>query len=337
MTADYRGGPTLYASPSVEIETAATSSATPVGAPRVSIVIPVLNEERTIEPLYDGIVEAVDSAGMAAEVIFVDDGSTDGTFDILSRLHDRDDRVRVVSFKRNFGQHPAMHAGIARARGEIVVTMDGDLQNQPSDIPKLVAAIDAGADVASGKRVVRQDGFFLRRVPSRVINGLLARLTGAPISDFGCAFNAYRRDAIEPVMHRIGRQKFTKALVCTTGASVTEVELQHEARADRSRYGMLKLIRLALHVLTGFWAQMVQWVGAILAIGGILTSLVVGVWGLAYWIRHGNFPGPLLLGGLVLFVLGLQGFLMAVVGEYLARIQRDIEQRPIYYIDRELG
>jgi undecaprenyl-phosphate 4-deoxy-4-formamido-L-arabinose transferase len=230
-----------------------------------------------------------------------------------------------------------MHAGIARARGRIVVTMDGDLQNQPSDIPKLVAAIDAGADVASGRRMERHDGFVLRRVPSRLINRMLARLTGAPISDFGCAFNAYRRDAIEPVLHRVGRQKFTKALVCTTGASVTEVDLQNEARADSSRYSLIKLIKLALHVLTGFWAQMVQWVGAVLAILGILTSVVVGIWGLIYWIRHHNFPGPLFLGGLVLFVLGLQGFLMAVLGEYLQRIQRDVEQRPIYYIDRELG
>jgi hypothetical protein len=118
---------------------------------------------------------------------------------------------------------------------------------------------------------------------------------------------------------------------------VIEVELSHQARADASRYGVTQLVKLALHVLTGFWPQMVQWVGAALAIGGILTSAVVGIWGLTYWIRHDNFPGPLLLGGLVLFVLGLQGFLVAVLGEYLQRIQRDVEGRPIYYIDRELG
>ena len=306
-------------------------------APEVTIVIPLLNEQATVVQLWEGIDRTLAESGISAEVIFVDDGSTDGTMGLLKGLHERDPRVRVVSFKRNFGQHPAMHAGIARARGPIVVTMDGDLQNQPSDIPKLVDAIRAGADVASGRRVVRKDAFFVRRLPSRVINGLLARLTGAPISDFGCSFNAYRRDAVEPVMHRIGRQKFTKALVCTTGAKVTEVDLQHAAREDQSRYGVIKLIKLALHVLTGFWAQMVQWVGAILAIGGILTASVVAVWGVVFWIRHGDFPGPLFLGGLVLFVLGLQGFLMAVLGEYLARIQRDVEQRPIYYIDRELG
>jgi glycosyltransferase involved in cell wall biosynthesis len=321
----------------VETEAAAPSSDISTGTPRISVVVPLLNEERTIEPLYDGLVHALEEAGLAAEMIFVDDGSTDATFELLSRLHDRDDRVRVVSFKRNFGQHPAMHAGIARARGSIVVTMDGDLQNQPSDIGKLIAAIDGGADVASGRRVTRHDAFVFRRLPSRAINALLARLTGAPISDFGCAFNAYRRDALEPVMHRIGRQKFTKALVCSTGAKVVEVDLEHRPRADSSRYGFARLIRLALHVLTGFWPQMVQWVGAALAILGILTAVVVGVWGSIFWIRHDNFPGPLFLGGLVLFVLGLQGFLMAVLGEYLQRIQRDVERRPIYYIDRELG
>jgi glycosyltransferase involved in cell wall biosynthesis len=316
---------------------AGPADAAVTAAPRVTVVVPVLNEEATLQPLYDGVVATLDAAGIAAELIFVDDGSTDGTYAVLERLHDHDPRVRVVSFKRNFGQHPAMHAGIARARGRIVVTMDGDLQNQPADIPRLVAAIDAGADVASGRRVTRRDAMVLRRLPSLVINRLLGRLTGARLSDFGCAFNAYRREALEPVMHRIGRQKFTKALVCSTGARVVEVDLDHRARADRSRYGMVGLVKLALHVLTGFWAQAVQWLGAVLGVIGILTSLGVGVWGVVYWIRHGNFPGPLLLGGLVLFVLGLQGFLMAVLGENLQRIQRDVEGRPLYYIDRELG
>ncbi len=305
--------------------------------PDVTVVVPVLNEEATLQPLYDGVSATLAAAAIEAELIFIDDGSTDATFSILERLHAADPRVRVVSFKRNFGQHPAMHAGIARARGRIVVTMDGDLQNQPSDIPRLVAAVDAGADVASGRRVARRDAMLLRRLPSLLINRLLARLTGARVADFGCAFNAYRRDALEPVMHRIGRQKFTKALVCSTGARVTEVDLDHRARADRSRYGMVSLVKLALHVLTGFWAQLVQWLGTILGVLGILTSLGVGLWGVVYWIRNDNFPGPLFLGGLVLFVLGLQGFLRAVVGENLQRIQRDVEGRPLYYIERELG
>jgi undecaprenyl-phosphate 4-deoxy-4-formamido-L-arabinose transferase len=299
----------------------------------VSIVVTVLNEERSVEELHRRIAASLE--GRDWEAIFVDDGSTDGTFAALRAIHERDPRVRVVRFKRNFGQHPAMHAGLARARGDRIVTMDGDLQNEPEDIPRLLETLDR-VDVASGRRVARLDSAG-RTLPSRVINGLLRSFTGVEISDFGCAFNGYRRDAIEPVMHRIGRQKFTKALVCATGARVTEVDLGHAARDGRSRYSAFKLVKLALHVLTGFWAQMVQWVGAVLAIGGILTSVVVTTWGLVFWVRHGNFPGPLLLGGLVLFVLGLQGFLMAVLGEHLTRIQRDIEQRPIYYIVREIG
>jgi undecaprenyl-phosphate 4-deoxy-4-formamido-L-arabinose transferase len=319
----------------VEIETAATSSATPVGEPRVSIVIPVLNEERTIEPLYDGIVEAVDGAGMAAEVIFVDDGSTDGTFDILSRLHDRDDRVRVVSFKRNFGQHPAMHAGIARARGEIVVTMDGDLQNPPEDLPKLIEAVEAGSDVASGRRAVRRDSWG-RTLPSRLINGMLRRFTGVAISDFGCAFNAYRRDAVEPVLGAIGKQKFTKALVLSTGASVVEVDVGHAARAGASRYSPLRLVSTALAVLAGFWPQPIQWIGLLLGTISTLLALALGCWGIVYWIDHSNFPGPLFGGVAVLFVLGVQGFILALVGEYLGRIQRDVSGRPLYTVEREL-
>jgi undecaprenyl-phosphate 4-deoxy-4-formamido-L-arabinose transferase len=306
-------------------------------APEVTVVVPVLNEQATVEPLYEGIVQTLDAAGIPAEIIFVDDGSTDGTFAILERLHNADGRVRVVSFSRNFGQHPAMHAGIARARGDIVVTMDGDLQNQPSDIPRLVAAIGAGADVASGRRVARRDAMVLRRVPSAIVNRLLARLTHTQVADFGCAFNAYRRDALEPVLPRIGRQKFTKALVCSTGVRVVEVELDHHARADRSRYGIVALVKLALHVLTGFWGQLVQWLGVLVGALGILTGVGVGIWGVVRWIGTGNAPGLLLLGGLVLFVLGLQGLLLAAVGENLQRIRRDVERRPLYHIDRELG
>src|SRR5205085_10914561 len=180
--------------------------------PDVSVVVTVLNEERTVDEVYERTVAALDTLGRPFELIFVDDGSLDGTFARIERLHERDGRVRAVRFKRNFGQHPAMHAGLARARGEVVVTMDGDLQNAPEDIPRLVEAVDAGYDVASGRRVSRRDSWG-RTVPSRVINGMLRRFTRVDISDFGCAFNAYRRDAVTPLLGAIGTQKFTKALV----------------------------------------------------------------------------------------------------------------------------
>src|SRR5215212_1103165 len=193
----------------------------------LSIVVTVLNEEQAVDELYRRTVAALD--GTPFELVFVDDGSTDGTFAALEHLHERDPRVRAVRLKRNFGQHPAMHAGLVRARGETIVTMDGDLQNAPEDIPKLIAAVDAGADVASGRRAARHDSWG-RTLPSRLINSMLRRFTRVDISDFGCAFNAYRRGAVEPMLGSIGRQKFTKALILSGGASVVEIDVAHSPR-----------------------------------------------------------------------------------------------------------
>jgi undecaprenyl-phosphate 4-deoxy-4-formamido-L-arabinose transferase len=302
-------------------------------APEVSVVVTVFNEAGSLEELYRRSVEAL--AGRDFELIFVDDGSGDGSFDVVERLKAADARVRGVRLKRNFGQHPAMHAGLVRARGAIVVTMDSDLQNPPEDIPKLIAAVESGYDVASGRRAARRDSWG-RTLPSRMINGMLRRFTRVDISDFGCAFNAYRREAVEPVLGAIGKQKFTKALVLSTGASVVEVDVGHAARSDSSRYSPLRLVRTALSVLAGFWPQPIQWIG--LALGAICTLVATALacYGVVYWIDRSDFPGPLFGGVLILFVLGVQGFILALVGEYLGRIQRDVSGRPLYTIDREL-
>jgi undecaprenyl-phosphate 4-deoxy-4-formamido-L-arabinose transferase len=304
-------------------------------APDLTIIVPVYNEADTIGELYGRTTAALDPGPRSYELVFVDDGSSDGTFAELERLHASDPRVRAVRFKRNFGQHPAMHAGFARARGDVVVTMDGDLQNAPEDIPRLVEAVEAGADVASGRRAARHDSWG-RTLPSRLINGMLRRFTGVSISDFGCAFNAYRRTAVEPMLGAIGKQKFTKALVLSGGATVVEVDVAHAPRAGHSRYSPLRLTRLALHVLAGFWPQPIQWIGIALGILCTLLATGLGIYGVEYWITQSDFPGPLLGGVAVLFVLGIQGFILALVGEYLGRIQREVEGRPIYAIEREL-
>jgi undecaprenyl-phosphate 4-deoxy-4-formamido-L-arabinose transferase len=302
-------------------------------APSLSVVVTLLNEAATLEELYRRTTAALGDADY--ELVLVDDGSHDATWSIVERLHAADPRVRAVRFKRNFGQHPAMHAGLGRARGEIVVTMDGDLQNAPEDIPKLVAAVEAGSDVASGRRVVRRDSWG-RTLPSRLINGMLRRFTRVDISDFGCAFNAYRRSAVVPMLGAIGRQKFTKALILSGGASVVEVDVAHAPRQGASRYSPFRLVRLALHVLAGFWPQPIQWVGVGLGIVCTLLATGLGAYGIAFWIDEANFPGPLFGGVAVLFVLGIQGFILALVGEYLGRIQREVEGRPLYTIEKEL-
>ena len=229
-----------------------------------------------------------------------------------------------------------MHAGLSRARGEIVVTMDGDLQNPPEDVPRLVEAVEAGYDVASGRRAARHDSWG-RTLPSRLINGMLRRFTGVAISDFGCAFNAYRREAVEPMLGAIGRQKFTKALVLSGGASVVEVDVGHAPRdgrlallaapPDAPRAARARRLLAAADPDRRRRAR---------APSARSPPLALGVYGLVYWIANGDFPGPLLLGALVVAVLGVQGFILALVGEYLGRIQRVVEHRPLYLVDREL-
>jgi undecaprenyl-phosphate 4-deoxy-4-formamido-L-arabinose transferase len=298
----------------------------------VSVVVTVLDEEGSVDELQRRIAAALD--GREWEAIYVDDGSTDATFEHLRALHESDPRVRVVRFKRNFGQHPAMHAGLTRARGAQIVTMDGDLQNEPEDIPRLLAALER-ADVASGRRVARRDSPG-RTMPSRFINGLLRRFTGVSISDFGCAFNGYRRGAIEPMLGAIGRQKFTKALVLSSGVSVDEVDVSHAASRSGSRYSPIRLVQLALHVVAGFWPQPVQWIGVTLGLLCTLAASALGVYGVAYWLVRSNFPGPLLAGAGIVLVLGIQGFVLALIGESLGRVQRDVEGRPLYTIEEEL-
>ena len=300
-------------------------------SPDLSVVVTLLNEEGSVEELYRRTVTALD--GRPFELILVDDGSTDGTWAAVERLHAADPRVRAVRFKRNFGQHPAMHAGLSRARGEIVVTMDGDLQNQPEDIPRLVAAVEAGADVASGRRAARNDSWG-RTLPSRLINGMLRRFTGVSISDFGCAFNAYRRSAVEPMLPAIGKQKFTKAL-----DPLRRRLGRRGRRRPRGPRGQLALLAAAADPARAARARRLLAAADPVDRGRARRRLHAardrrsGSTASGTGSTARDFPGPLLGGVAVLFVLGIQGFILALVGEYLGRIQREVEGRPLYTID----
>jgi glycosyltransferase involved in cell wall biosynthesis len=322
--------------PAIEPELATTLAAPSSGTPDVSVVVTIYNEADTVEELAKRLRTALESFDHSWEVVFVDDGSSDGSRGKLRLVHEQDPRMRVVLLKRNVGQHPAMAAGMQASRADIVVTMDGDLQNDPSDIPKLVHALEhEGVEVASGRRSQRADALMGRQLPSRAINAMLRRLTRVEISDYGCAFNAYRRAAFEPVLHVIGRQKFTKALVLSTGAPVVEVDLINHP-SEHSKYSRIRLVRLALHVLTGFWPQPIQWAGLALGLVCGVTSLAVASYGVVFWVLETNFPGLLFLSSLVLGVLAVQGLIMALLGEYVIRIQRDVERRPLYVIQEIL-
>jgi glycosyltransferase involved in cell wall biosynthesis len=318
--------------PGVEAVLVSSSSA----KPDISVVVTIYNEVETVDDLAARLRTALEAYDRPWEVVFVDDGSNDGSRGRLRAVHETDQRMRVVLLKRNVGQHPAMAAGMQAARADIVITMDGDLQNDPSDIPKLVDALEReGVEVASGRRSQRADALMGRQLPSRAINAMLRRLTRVEISDYGCAFNAYRRAAFEPVLHVIGRQKFTKALVLSTGAPVVEVDLINHPR-EHSKYSRVRLIRLALHVLTGFWPQPIQWAGLALGLVCGVTSIAVAVYGVVFWVIESNFPGLAFLSSLVLGVLAVQGLILGLLGEYVIRIQRDVERRPLYVIQEIL-
>ena len=312
---------------------ARTSAAEPGPRPELSVVVTLYDEVGTLDELQQRLTATLGAFGRPYEIIFVDDGSTDGPAD--ARAAPRGRRARPGRAPQaELRQHPAMHAGLSRARGGIVVTMDGDLQNQPEDIPELVEAVEAGSDVASGRRAARRDSWG-RTLPSRLINGMLRRFTGVDISDFGCAFNAYRREAIEPMLGAIGRQKFTKALVLSGGASVVEVDIGHAPRegvallaapADAPCAARARRLLAAADPVAG----------VVLGLLCSLASLALGVYGIVYWIGEDDFPGPLFGGALVARVLGVQGFILALVGEYLGRIQRTWRAARSTSIDREL-
>ena len=303
--------------------------------PELSVVVTLFDEVATLDELQRRLTETLAAFGRAYEILYVDDGSTDGTFAALERIHAGDAHVRAVRLKRNSGQHPAMHAGLSRARGAILVTMDGDLQNPPEDVPALVEAVEAGYDVASGRprraaRLLGEDAAVAadqrHAAPLHRRRHLRLRLRVQRVPARGGRADARRdrpaevHEGARPLGRRVRRGG------------------RRRPRAARGRLALLAAPAdaLALHVLAGFWPQPIQTAGVVLGLLCSLASLALGLYGVVYWIGEEDFPGPLLLGALVVAVLGVQGFILALVGEYLGRIQRIVEHRPLYLVDREL-
>jgi glycosyltransferase involved in cell wall biosynthesis len=233
----------------------------------LSVVVPLYNEEESLRPLYAAIVAGVEPLGVSFEIVFVDDGSRDGTVRIADEIARADARVCLVKFRRNYGQTPAMAAGIAEARGEIIVTMDGDLQNDPADIGELLARIDEGNDIVVGWRHDRQDKLWSRKIPSRIANALIAKVTGVPIRDNGCSLKAYRAGLIKQIPLYSEMHRFIPAMASIAGPQIAEIRVRHHARRfGQSKYGLSRIYKVLLDLMViktvaSFTARPMLWFG----------------------------------------------------------------------------
>lgn len=233
----------------------------------LSIVVPLFNEEESVRPLYAAIVSGVERLGVTFEIVFVDDGSHDGTVRVADEIARADSRVCLVKFRRNYGQTPAMAAGIAEARGEIIVTMDGDLQNDPADIGELLTRIEEGNDIVVGWRHDRQDKLWTRKVPSRIANALIAKVTGVPIRDNGCSLKAYRACLIKRIPLYSEMHRFIPAMASIAGPRIAEIRVRHHARRfGSSKYGLSRIYKVLLDLMViktvaSFTARPMLWFG----------------------------------------------------------------------------
>jgi glycosyltransferase involved in cell wall biosynthesis len=279
----------------------------------LSIVVPLYNEEDSVGPLYESVRSVVDELDLDVEMIFVDDGSTDQTATKASNIARGDQRLRVVKFRRNYGQTPAMAAGIDIARGGIIVTMDGDLQNDPRDIPKFLEKIDEGFDIVVGWRFNRQDKLVSRKIPSRIANWIIGRVTGVPIKDNGCSLKAYRANVIKQVPLYSEMHRFIPAMASIAGPRIAEIKVRHHARQyGESKYGLSRVYKVLLDLLTiktiaSFSARPLKWF-AMLSSPFLLLSTFMLIWALAGLVTAGEMSLPIagtavLLGALGVFLL----------------------------------
>jgi glycosyltransferase involved in cell wall biosynthesis len=235
--------------------------------PELSVVVPLYNEEESLRPLYGAITQAVAPLGISFEIVFVDDGSRDATVQIADQIARSDPRVVLVKFRRNYGQTPAMAAGIAQASGDVIVTMDGDLQNDPADIGALLRKIDEGYDIVVGWRFDRQDKLVSRKIPSRIANALIAKVTGVPIKDNGCSLKAYRASLIKKIPLYSEMHRFIPAMASIAGPKIAEIKVQHHARQfGQSKYGLSRIYKVLLDLMViktvaSFTARPMLWFG----------------------------------------------------------------------------
>ena len=301
--------------------------------PYLSVVIPVYNEQENLEALFTRLTTTLDGLGKPYEILFTNDGSRDRSGAMLREFHQRRPReVRVIDFNGNFGQHMAIMAAFERVRGEVVVTLDADLQNPPEEIPKLLAAIEAGHDAVGGYRKDRQDNVF-RRYASRLINAFRARITHIRMRDQGCMLRAYHRRIVDLIAASGETTTFIPALAYGYAANPTEVEVEHAARAaGTSKYSLYKLIRLNFDLMTGFSVVPLQ----LFTLFGMVLSVLSGLF-VAYLFIRRLVIGPEAEGVFTLFAIlyflvavGILG--LGIIGEYIGRIYQEVRRRPRFVI-----
>jgi glycosyltransferase involved in cell wall biosynthesis len=308
-------------------------------APKISIVIPLYNEEDSIPHLHEALDAAIANYGRPAEVIIIDDGSRDRSFALLKEIAQRDPRFTIIRFRRNFGQTAAFAAGFAQARGEFVITMDADLQNDPMDIPLLMAKADEGYDIVSGWRKNRQDRWLDRKLPSMLANRLISNVTDVRLHDYGCSLKVYRTEVLKQVRLYGELHRFIPALASQVGATVTEVPVNHRARQfGRSKYGISRTIRVMLDLIT-VWFLGTYSTRPIHVFGtlGLASMGLGGLFGL-YLTFIKLFLGesignrPLLQLAILLVVIGVQLVTMGLLGEMITRTYYESQDKPIYVV-----
>jgi len=309
----------------------------------LSIVIPVFNEEENIRLLHERLKTVLDPLNKEYEMLFVDDGSTDNTLSLLEEIQAKDQRVIVLSLRRNFGQTAAFAAGFDFSRGDVVVTMDGDLQNDPADIPKLLELIKDN-DLVSGWRKKRKDPFFTRRLPSIIANWLISNVTGVKLHDYGCSLKAYRREVIKNLKLYGEMHRFIPAVASWYGVRVAEVETIHHPRMHgKSKYGISRTVKVVLDLITvkflqSFSTKPIQFFGPVGVLSGFLGFLILIYLSVDKLVFGHDIGGrPLILLGALLIIVGIQLIGMGLLGEMLVRVYHESQRKPIYVIKKILG
>jgi len=308
--------------------------------PELSVVIPVYNEAPNLEALHREFTAALAGTGRAYELILVDDGSRDESFEVLKRLHAGDPHVRVIRFRRNFGQTAAFAAGFAAARGTLIITADADLQNDPADIPAMLMEIEKGADIVCGWRRDRKDVFLTRRLPSAIANGLISWATGVRLHDYGCSLKIFRAEVIKPIRLRGEMHRFLPALASEFGVRIVERPVNHRARvAGVSKYGLSRTVRVMLDLLTvkfllSYSTRPLQIFGLIGGAMSVAGALILGYLGTMRLLHLVSITQrlPITLFGILLLFAGVQLVTLGLLAELQARAVQETQQRPIYVI-----